>query len=89
MPVCDMIQEMNKKGGGDGYLGKDYEVKRWHHDIEKPFVARFFKDIKPRHYMDPILKSKKHVPAPNAYNVAKDMSVRYNVMNQKSPRETI
>jgi hypothetical protein len=89
MPISDMIKYNDKKNAAAGYLGKDYELKKWHHDVDKPFVVNFHKDVKPRHFMDPMLKSKKNMPAPNAYNVAKDLSVRYNVMNQKSPRVTI
>ena len=81
MPISDMVEYENTRGGTAGHLGKDYKVKKWHHDIDKPFILSFHKDIKPRHYMDPILKSVKHVPAPNTYNIAKDLTVRQNMMN--------
>jgi hypothetical protein len=68
---------------------KDYELKKWHHDIDKPFVVGIHKDIKPRHYMDPMLKSKKLVPAPNAYQISRELTSKQNIINQKGPRDTM
>ena len=50
-----------------------YEVKLWHHDVQKPIIYGIHKDIKPRHYLDSYLKTKQHVPSPSTYTVAKDL----------------
>ena len=74
-----------------------YEVVRrgdrgefWHHDVNKPIVFGIHKEkVKgPKHYLDDTLRIKKNVPAPNTYNMAKDLKVNYNIMTSKSPRVT-
>lgn len=66
-----------------------YELKLWHHDVNKPIIYGIHKELKPRHYLDEILRQKKMVPSPNTYNVMKDMTVKQNMLNQKSPRITV
>jgi hypothetical protein len=74
-----------------------YEVARrgdrgefWHHDVSKPVVFGIHKEkVKgPKHYLDDALRMKKGFPAPNAYNMAKDLKLSYNIMTTKSPRVT-
>ena len=50
----------SKKTAQTGIPG--YEMKLWHHDVDKPIVFGIHKEIKPRHYLDDLLRSKKHVP---------------------------
>lgn len=64
-------------------------MKLWHHDVNKPIVFGIHKEIKPRHYLDDILRTKKSVPPPTQYTVAKDFSIKTNMLNQKSPRITL
>ena len=74
-----------------------YEVARcgdrgeyWHHDITKPIVYGIHKEKVrgPKHYLDDLIKPKAKFPAPNAYNMAKDLKLNYNIMTTKSPRIT-
>lgn len=62
-----------------------YEVKLWNHDISKPVSYQIHKESglrkKPRHYLDNILRSKAIVPAPTTYNIAKDLSLKQNMLN--------
>lgn len=61
----------------------------WHHDVNKPVTYNIHKDIKPRHYLDPFLKTKAYVPAPTSYNIAKGFEHKRNTsMVSKSPRIT-
>ena len=56
-----------------------YEIKLWHHDINKPLSYGIHKDKvskKPRHYLDSYMKTKQYVPAPTTYNIAKDLSFK-------------
>lgn len=74
-----------------------YEVVRrgdrgefWHQDTTKPIVYGIHKEkVKgPKHYLDDALRAKKDFPAPNKYNLAKDLKLSYNIMTSKSPRIT-
>ena len=74
-----------------------YEVVRrgdrgefWHHDVNKPIVFGIHKEkVKgPKHYLDDALRMTKGFPAPNAYNMAKDLKLNYNIITSKSPRVT-
>jgi hypothetical protein len=65
-----------------------YDMKLWHHDIDKPIVFGIHKEIKPRHYLDDLLKSKKHVPDAK-YQIAKDFIFKQNMLHGKSPRITL
>lgn len=65
-----------------------YEVKLWHHDVIKPIIYGIHKDLKPRHYLDNYLRAKAYVPAPTSYTIAKDMTIKTNILTGKSPRIT-
>lgn len=65
-----------------------YEVKLWHHDVIKPIIYGIHKEIKPRHYLDTYLKGKAHVPPPNSYTIAKDMTIKANIITGKSAKIT-
>jgi hypothetical protein len=65
----EMMQEFGIKG---------YPIKKWHHDVEKPIVYQIHQDTKfederfktkKRHFLDPYLKSKAHVPSPDKYSI--------------------
>jgi len=58
MSAKDMVSYMDGKDESS-YLGPNYTLKLWDHDIDKPRIAAFHNDIKPRHYMDSYMKSKK------------------------------
>ena len=60
LSVSDTVKLGSKKTSQMGIPG--YEMKLWHHDIDKPIVFGIHKEIKPRHYLDDLLRSKKHVP---------------------------
>lgn len=65
---------MNQQYGIQGY-----ELKLWHHDINKPIVFGIHQDKyskKPRHYLDPLIKQKEHVPPPTSYNVCGDFKLK-------------
>ncbi len=66
-----------------------YEVKLWHHDVNKPIVYGIHAEKKPRHFLDDYLRSKKNVPSPHAYTTAKDLLSPHNPMYAKSPRVTV
>ena len=69
------VSEQVKLGSKDSQFGiSGYEVKLWHHDVNKPLNYGIHKEIKPRHYLDQFMRSKAYVPAPTAYNVAKDLN---------------
>lgn len=53
-----------------------YDMKLWHHDVNKPIIYGIHKEIKPRHYLDEYLKTKKIVPPPNTYNMMKDFTIK-------------
>lgn len=81
MSVKDMVSYLDG-GQEDSYLGPNYKLKLWDHDIDKPRVAGFHKDIKPRHYMDPYLKSKKGIPGPGHYPISKNpLLFKQNMIN--------
>ena len=64
-------------------------MKKWHHDIEVPRIAKIFKPPqRPAHFLDSHLKSKKDVPPPTTYNIDRDLKIRQNPMYSKSPRVT-
>lgn len=65
-----------------------YEMKLWHHDVNKPIIFGIHKEIKPRHYLDDLLRSKKNVPDAK-YQIAKDFTFKQNMLHQKSPRITL
>jgi len=69
----------------------DYDLKRWHHDVNKPIVFGIHQDKsgKPRHFLDDILKAKKIVPPPNTYDTSKSFIMKQNMMVSKSPRVTM
>jgi hypothetical protein len=87
LSVSETVKLGSKKTSQVGIEG--YEMKMWHHDINKPTIYGIHKDIKPRHYLDDILRSKKIVPPPTQYTVAKDFTMKQNMLNQKSPRITL
>jgi len=63
----------------------------WHPDTTLPIVYKIHKDQfrkEPRHYLDEMMKSKKIVPPPNAYNITKDLTIKNNMITSKSPRIT-
>ena len=64
-------------------------MKLWHHDVNKPIVFGIHKEIKPRHYLDDILRVKREVPPPTTYEVRKDFNLKTNMLNQKSARVTV
>ena len=68
-----------------------YELKLWHHDVNKPLSYGIHKDVgkKPRHFLDDIMRQKKIVPPPNQYTIAKDLSIKNNMMVSKAPRTTV
>lgn len=41
-----------------------YELKKWHHDVNKPIVYKIHPMKKATHFLDGVLKSKKDVPSP-------------------------
>ena len=57
----------------------------WDHDVEKPIVYGIHKDKcskKPRHFLDAFLKSKAHVPPPNAsHNKQNSFILKTNMLN--------
>lgn len=70
---------------------KGYPVKMWNHDVDKKYTICYgiHKDKcskKPRHFLDPYLKTKEHVPPPNTYNMMGNFNFKQNMLNQKSPR---
>jgi hypothetical protein len=80
---------MGSKRLNQQYGIQGYEVKLWHHDVDKPIVFGIHQDKnskKPRHYLDPLIKQKEHVPPPTTYNVTGDFKLNYNAMYSKSPR---
>jgi len=68
MSVKDMVSYIDGRDESS-YLGPNYKLKLWDHDIDKPRVTGFHKDLKPRHFMDPYMKSKKGIPGPGHYPV--------------------
>ena len=87
LSVSDTVKLGSKKNSQMGIPG--YDLKLWHHDVNKPIIYGIHKELKPRHYLDDILRQKKMVPPPDTYNVRKDLTVKMNVMNQKSARLTV
>lgn len=67
---------------------KGYEVKLWHHDINKPVSFGIHKHQRPHHYLDELMRVKKEVPAPTSYNVRQGLEVKRNIMNQHGPKNT-
>jgi hypothetical protein len=89
MSAKDMVSYMDGKDESS-YLGPNYTLKLWDHDIDKPRIAGFHKDIKPRHYMDTYMKSKKGIPGPGHYPISKTPFIfKQNMINQKAPRSFI
>ena len=69
----------SKDLANDGNGIKGYPIKKWHHDINKPIVYGIHteKDSKkPSHYLDTLLKAKAIVPAPNTFNMSRDLSIK-------------
>ncbi len=65
-------KNMNQTG-----LLKNYELKKWHHDINKPIIYGIHKEKgKPRHFLDDILKAKKIVPSPNTYDTSRSFIMK-------------
>ena len=64
-------KKTNQQNGIEGY-----ELKLWHHDVDKPIVYKIHKKLKEKHYLDDYLKTKKIVPPPDTYNIAKDFSIK-------------
>ena len=47
----------NKKANAGGMGVAGYEIKLWHHDVDKPLSYGIHKDRgKPRHFLDDILR---------------------------------
>jgi hypothetical protein len=90
MSVKDMVSYTD--GKDEKLYLPNYEIKKWDHDIDKPRIAMFHKDVggKPRHYMDPFLKTKKGIPGPGHYPMKKEPFIfKQNMCNQKAPRSFI
>lgn len=88
LSVSDTVKLGSKKNSNQGGIA-GYDLKLWHHDVDKPIIFGIHKEIKPRHYLDDILRVKKGVPPPNTYNVRKEPVIKMNVMTSKSPRTTV
>ena len=58
----------NRVGGVEGY-----EVKLWHHDVDKPRAAKIIPEGRPRSFLDIYMKQNKGKPAPTAYNIMKSI----------------
>lgn len=86
LSVSETVKLGSKKTSQVGIDG--YEMKTWHHDVNKPILYGIHKDIKPRHYLDDILRVKKSVPPPTQYTVAKDFTFKQNMIHGKSPKLT-
>ena len=69
----------------------NYELKKWHHDINKPlsFGIHKHKSSKPRNYIDEVIKAKKIIPSPGAYELSKTLLLPTNALYAKSPRITV
>ena len=63
-------------------------MKLWHHDINKPVSFGIHKHSKPHHYLDEMMRVKKEVPAPTAYNIIKGLEKNKNIIHQRAPRHT-
>ena len=89
LSVEETVRLGNKKLNYTGKL--DYDIKKWHHDINRPIVYGIHKDKfgKPRHFLDDTLRSKKIVPSPNTYDTSKSFLMKQNMMYNKSPRITM
>jgi hypothetical protein len=74
LSVSDTVKLGSKKMSYNGIPG--YDMKLWHHDVNKPIIYGIHKEIKPRHYLDEYLKTKKIVPPPNTYNMMKDFTIK-------------
>eukprot|EP00356_Strombidium_inclinatum_P016753 CAMPEP_0170506206 /NCGR_PEP_ID=MMETSP0208-20121228/54036_1 /TAXON_ID=197538 /ORGANISM="Strombidium inclinatum, Strain S3" /LENGTH=339 /DNA_ID=CAMNT_0010787583 /DNA_START=392 /DNA_END=1411 /DNA_ORIENTATION=+ len=88
------VGERNREIGQQEYeltgLLKNYELKKWHHDVNKPIIYGIHKEKgKPRHFLDDILKAKKIVPPPNTYDTSRTFVLKQNMMHSKSPRVTM
>ena len=79
LSVSETVKLGSKKTSQVGIEG--YEMKMWHHDVNKPIIYGIHKDIKPRHYLDDVLRTKKIVPPPTQYTVAKDFTIKQNMLN--------
>jgi hypothetical protein len=75
LSISETVKLGNKRDSNIGFI-PNYEMKLWHHDVNKPIIYGIHKELKPRHYLDEILRQKKGVPPPNTYNVMKDLSVK-------------
>jgi len=71
-----MVNYVDSRGMEEGHLGKNYKLNKWNHDIDKPFVVGFHKEIKQRHFMDPVLKPRKGLPAPNHYKIDRELTFK-------------
>lgn len=80
LSISETVKLGSKKNSNQGGI-KGYDLKLWHHDVDKPIVFGIHKEIKPRHYLDDILRVKKGVPPPNTYNVRKDLIIKQNMLN--------
>jgi hypothetical protein len=89
MTISETIKMGSKKMSQQGKGIPGYDLKLWHHDVNKPIIYGIHKDIKPRHYLDDILRVKKGLPPPTTYEVRKDFNLKTNMLNQKSPRITV
>lgn len=89
MSVHDTVMLGSKAMRNTDFGIKNYHIKQWHHDIDKPIVYGIHQDKnskKPRHFLDAYLKTKAIVPSPNTYNMSKDFTIKQNPLYSKSPR---
>jgi hypothetical protein len=66
LTVSETVRLGTKKDSNGGLEG--YELKKWHHDINKPLITVIHAPGKKvPHFLDGVLTTKKNVPAPNTY----------------------
>ena len=54
---------------------KGYEVKLWHHDIQKSIAFGIHEHSRPHHYLDELMRIKAEIPAPTSYNLRKGFEI--------------